>query len=134
MGLEPMTSCVTGRRSNLAELTHQKSMYMNLTFFVAEIAVPAGFEPAIHHLNWCRSTNRAKEPICKYSGERGIRTPGTFQFYSFQDCRNSPLYHLTKILQKISLYKLRARQGSNLRPIDCFIDTSQIFCNCASTS
>ena len=33
MGLEPMTSCVTGRRSNLAELTHQ------------EIAERVGFEP-----------------------------------------------------------------------------------------
>ena len=38
MGLEPMTSCVTGRRSNLAELTHQK-------ISVAEIAERVGFEP-----------------------------------------------------------------------------------------
>lgn len=35
MGLEPMTSCVTGRRSNLAELTHQN----------ANVAVREGFEP-----------------------------------------------------------------------------------------
>ena len=28
-------------------------------------------------------------------GEGGIRTPGTFQFNSFQDCRNRPLYHLS---------------------------------------
>ena len=46
MGLEPMTSCVTGRRSNLAELTHQKiSVYELNIFFVAEIAVREGFEP-----------------------------------------------------------------------------------------
>ena len=30
-----------------------------------------------------------------FSGEGGIRTPGTFQFNSFQDCRNRPLYHLS---------------------------------------
>ena len=30
------------------------------------------------------------------SGERGIRTPGTFQCGSFQDCCNRPLYHLSK--------------------------------------
>ena len=29
-------------------------------------------------------------------GERGIRTPGAFQLNSFQDCRNRPLYHLSK--------------------------------------
>ena len=28
-------------------------------------------------------------------GEGGIRTPGTFQFNSFQDCRNRPLYRLS---------------------------------------
>lgn len=66
MGLEPMTSCVTGRRSNLAELTHQKSLYMNSTFFVAEIAVREGFEPPDR------------------------------EAYSFQDCRICPLCHLTK--------------------------------------
>ena len=30
------------------------------------------------------------------SGERGIRTPGTSQCGSFQDCCNRPLYHLSK--------------------------------------
>ena len=47
-------------------------------------------------------------------GERGIRTPGTFQYNSFQDCRFKPLTHLSKILRgkdtpfcrisKISMY------------------------------
>ena len=45
MGLEPMTSCVTGRRSNLAELTHQKISVYELNIFVAEIAERVGFEP-----------------------------------------------------------------------------------------
>ena len=31
-------------------------------------------------------------------GEGGIRTPGAFQLNSFQDCRNRPLYHLSKVL------------------------------------
>ena len=30
-----------------------------------------------------------------FCGERGIRTPGTFQCGSFQDCCNRPLYHLS---------------------------------------
>ncbi len=30
------------------------------------------------------------------SGERGIRTPGTSRYGSFQDCCNRPLYHLSK--------------------------------------
>ena len=30
-----------------------------------------------------------------FSGERGIRTPGTSQCGSFQDCCNRPLYHLS---------------------------------------
>lgn len=30
------------------------------------------------------------------SGERGIRTPGTSQCGSFQDCCNRPLYHLSR--------------------------------------
>ena len=67
MGLEPMTSCVTGRRSNLAELTHQKISVYELNIF-----------------------------CCRDSGERGIRTPGTFQSSGFQDQRIRPLYHLTK--------------------------------------
>ena len=29
------------------------------------------------------------------SGERGIRTPGTSRYGSFQDCCNRPLYHLS---------------------------------------
>ena len=29
-------------------------------------------------------------------GEGGIRTPGAFQLNSFQDCRNRPLYHLSR--------------------------------------
>ena len=30
-----------------------------------------------------------------FGGERGIRTPGTSQCGSFQDCCNRPLYHLS---------------------------------------
>ena len=29
------------------------------------------------------------------SGKRGIRTPGTFQYFGFQDRRNRPLCHLS---------------------------------------
>ena len=32
------------------------------------------------------------KPLC---GERGIRTPGTSRYGSFQDCCNRPLYHLS---------------------------------------
>ena len=34
-------------------------------------------------------------------GERGIRTPGTSQFNSFQDYRNRPLCHLSLRTAKI---------------------------------
>ena len=47
MGLEPMTSCVTGRRSNLAELTHQ------------EIAERVGFEPTMAFLHQINSLDRS---------------------------------------------------------------------------
>ena len=32
------------------------------------------------------------------SGETGIRTPGTSQYNGFQDRRNRPLCHLSKLL------------------------------------
>ena len=32
-----------------------------------------------------------------FSGERGIRTPGTSQFNGFQDRRNRPLCHLSMV-------------------------------------
>ena len=41
----------------------------------------------------CKSRNYLIYTLC--CGERGIRTPGTFQCGSFQDCCNRPLYHLS---------------------------------------
>ena len=35
-------------------------------------------------------------------GERGIRTPGTSRYGSFQDCCNRPLYHLSFIIEGLS--------------------------------
>ena len=45
----------------------------------------------------CKSVcNFSKSLICKVcSGERGIRTPGTFRYAGFQDRCNRPLYHLS---------------------------------------
>ena len=47
------------------------------------------------------------------SGETGIRTPGTSQFNGFQDRRNRPLCHLSKVLySKVSwesLFPFRLR-------------------------
>lgn len=40
------------------------------------------------------------------SGERGIRTPGTSQCGSFQDCCNRPLYHLS-----VCMANLRRKRG-----------------------
>ena len=37
---------------------------------------------------------------CYNSGERGIRTPGTSRYGSFQDYCNRPLYHLSIALGK----------------------------------
>ena len=46
-------------------------------------------------------------------GETGIRTPGTSQFNGFQDRRNRPLCHLSKVLySKVSwesLFPFRLR-------------------------
>ncbi len=36
-----------------------------------------------------------------FSGERGIRTPGTSQYNGFQDRRNRPLCHLSCAVAKI---------------------------------
>ena len=36
--------------------------------------------------------------ISGFCGERGIRTPGSSHFNGFQDRRNRPLCHLSKIL------------------------------------
>ena len=53
------------------------------------------------HQNWDTIWDTKKKKwltdTCKplSCGEGGIRTPGTFQFNSFQDCRNRPLYHLS---------------------------------------
>ena len=56
-------------------------------------------------------------------GERGIRTPGSFHFNSFQDCRFKPLTHLSfplvweckDILKKHLLKKKLILQGLILR-------------------
>ena len=39
-----------------------------------------------------------------FSGERGIRTPGTSQYNGFQDRRNRPLCHLSKPLIQECLF------------------------------
>ena len=49
----------------------------------------------------CREKEKRSNPLTAnllerlFCGERGIRTPGTFQCGSFQDCCNRPLYHLS---------------------------------------
>ena len=37
-------------------------------------------------------------PFVLFGGERGIRTPGTSRYGSFQDYCNRPLYHLSSAL------------------------------------
>ena len=39
-------------------------------------------------------------PLLILSGKRGIRTPGTFQYFGFQDRRNRPLCHLSSKIHK----------------------------------
>ena len=41
-------------------------------------------------------TKKGNPKVTFVSGERGIRTPGTSQCGSFQDCCNRPLYHLSR--------------------------------------
>ena len=36
-----------------------------------------------------------------YCGERGIRTPGTSQFNGFQDRRDRPLRHLSRVIWRL---------------------------------
>ena len=43
-----------------------------------------------------------------YSGERGIRTPGTSQYAGFQDRCIRPLCHLSKVLDAIDVVSLFA--------------------------
>ena len=47
----------------------------------------------------CKSRNYLIYTL--YCGEGGIRTPGASQLNSFQDCRNRPLYHLSKLIPSI---------------------------------
>ena len=42
---------------------------------------------------YAKKSNPCGIALC---GERGIRTPGTSQCGSFQDCCNRPLYHLSR--------------------------------------
>ena len=45
-------------------------------------------------------------PLLILSGKRGIRTPGTFQYFGFQDRRNRPLCHLSsKFLMLAKTFK-----------------------------
>ena len=69
---------------------------------------------------------RCREPPCKkkadkilqinlrilsafFSGERGIRTPGTSQYNGFQDRRNRPLCHLSKTSLEVLFFKSDAK-------------------------
>ncbi len=49
----------------------------------------------------------AFRPQLSFSGERGIRTPGSLTFNGFQDRRNRPLCHLSaaKIVSKCTQSK-----------------------------
>ena len=44
-----------------------------------------------------------------FSGERGIRTPGTSQFNGFQDRRDRPLCHLSNDFSIALLFKSSAK-------------------------
>ena len=44
-----------------------------------------------------------------FSGERGIRTPGTSQYNGFQDRRNRPLCHLSKTSLEVLFFKSDAK-------------------------
>ena len=46
-------------------------------------------------------------------GERGIRTPGTSRYGSFQDYCNRPLYHLSKMSKKHSVFTNAAAKVRN---------------------
>ena len=52
-------------------------------------------------------------------GERGIRTPGTSRYGSFQDYCNRPLYHLSKCA---SVLKAGAK-------VQVFFEFSKFYCN-----
>ncbi len=44
-----------------------------------------------------------------FSGETGIRTPGTSQYNGFQDRRNRPLCHLSKLLLRSTSFQKRCK-------------------------
>ena len=72
----------------------------------------------LKHLAEGLSCHKSKEgnpftfgsPSLTFSGERGIRTPGTSQYNGFQDRRDRPLCHLSKTsFQKCSFSKAMQR-------------------------
>ena len=56
--------------------------------------VKRGLNPSIE----CKKKSPTILLIELISGERGIRTPGTSRYGSFQDYCNRPLYHLSSAL------------------------------------
>ena len=56
----------------------------------------AGLPTALHEKS--PALRAELQMVC---GEGGIRTPGASQLNSFQDCRNRPLYHLSRLIPSI---------------------------------
>ena len=75
---------------------------MNVSFLSFHVISPLNFhkrktEPKTEPLKQENEKPADFQRVSKFvSGERGIRTPGTSQCGSFQDCCNRPLYHLSK--------------------------------------
>jgi hypothetical protein len=54
--------------------------------------------PNSNEFGFSTSKKKSRNENCgtfAFSGERGIRTPGTLQYNSFQDCRIRPLCHFS---------------------------------------
>ena len=69
---------------------------------------------AVRGSSFCKKKKPAENQQVSHilGGERGIRTPGTSRYGSFQDYCNRPLYHLSSVLRPKGLSV--ALQSKNL--------------------
>ena len=91
------TACATSLSARRGALAN----YLKLTAFR-----PLGFSRTSPYRSKLLTALHEKSPaLCAelqiVCGEGGIRTPGAFQLNSFQDCRNRPLYHLSKVCRPV---------------------------------
>ena len=142
----PLFTC-TDKKRNPRKVILYRDLFLEKSF--SHFAERAGFEPAIHFwrihaFQACLFNHSSTSPLetqkllrkfggialhnnkkaakqLLFSGETGIRTPGTSRYNGFQDRRNRPLCHLSKTsLSEVLLVKSGAKVQRYFKPARVF--------------